>query len=151
MKLIEDVKKPSKEEQRIATESFNILESVLKQLSSQNPVIEIEETKDRIRIPIHTLRLLSKILQVTAQGKPISIVPQEMEVTTQSAAELLGCSRPHLIKLLETGVIPYTLVGRHRRVKFEDLQKYKKALKISQKKLLIELMQQDQDYNMYDS
>ena len=151
MKLIEDVKKPSKEEQRIATESFNILESVLKQLSSQNPVIEIEETKDRIRIPIHTLRLLSKILQVTAQGKPISIIPQEMEVTTQSAAELLGCSRPHLIKLLETGVIPYTLVGRHRRVKFEDLQKYKKALKISQKKLLIELMQQDQDYNMYDS
>jgi excisionase family DNA binding protein len=124
---------------------------VLKQLSSQNPVIEIEETKDRIRIPIHTLRLLSKILQVTAQGKPISIIPQEMEVTTQSAAELLGCSRPHLIKLLETGVIPYTLVGRHRRVKFEDLQKYKKALKISQKKLLIELMQQDQDYNMYDS
>jgi excisionase family DNA binding protein len=151
MKLIEDVKKPSKEEQRIATESFNILESVLKQLSSQNPVIEIEETKDRIRIPIHTLRLLSKILQVTAQGKPISIIPQEMEVTTQSAAELLGCSRPHLIKLLETGVIPFTLVGRHRRVKFEDLQKYKKALKISQKKLLIELMQQDQDYNMYDS
>jgi hypothetical protein len=52
---------------------------------------------------------------------------------------------------LEEGVIPYTTVGRHRRVKFEDLQKYKKAMKASQKKLLIEMMKQDEEYTMYDS
>jgi excisionase family DNA binding protein len=64
---------------------------------------------------------------------------------------MLGCSRPHLVKLLEEGVIPFTTVGRHRRVKFEDVQKYKKALKATQKKLLIEMMQQDEEHNMYDS
>jgi excisionase family DNA binding protein len=120
-------------------------------MSSQNPEIEIEETGERIKVPIQALRLLSKILHVTAQGKPVSIVPLAMEVTTQSAADFLGCSRPHLVKLLEEGVIPYTTVGRHRRVKFEDLQKYKKAMKASQKKLLIEMMKQDEGYNMYDS
>lgn len=151
MDSINEIKKPTKEEQQVALESYNALDSVLKQISSQNPEIEIEETKERIKIPIQALRLLAKILHVTAQGKPISIVPLAMEVTTQYAADFLGCSRPHLVKLLEEGVIPYTSVGRHRRVKFEDVQKYKKAMKASQKQLLIEMMKQDEDYNMYDS
>jgi excisionase family DNA binding protein len=151
MNPIDEIKKPSKEEQQVALESYNALDSVLRQISSQNPEIEIEETGERIKVPIQALRLLSKILHATAQGKPISVVPLAMEVTTQSAADFLGCSRPHLVKLLEEGVIPYTTVGRHRRVKFEDLQKYKKAMKASQKKLLIEMMKQDEEYNMYDS
>lgn len=79
------------------------------------------------------------------------IVPLAMELTTQSAADFLGCSRPHLVKLLEEGTIPFTLVGRHRRVKFDDLQKHKKAMKALQRKLLIDMMKQDEDYNMYDS
>jgi excisionase family DNA binding protein len=151
MNSIDEIKKPSKEEQQVALESYSALDAILKQISSQNPEIEIEETGERIKIPIQALRLLSKILRVTAHGKPISIVPLAMEVTTQSAADFLGCSRPHLVKLLEKGLIPYTSVGRHRRVKFEDLQKYKKALKATQKKLLIEMMKQDEEYNMYDS
>lgn len=151
MNSIDEIKKPSKEEQQVALESYNALDAVLKQISSQNPEIEIEETGERIKIPIQALRLLSKILHATAQGKPISIVPLAMEVTTQSAADFLGCSRPHLVKLLEQGIIPFTTVGRHRRIKFEDLQKYKKAMKASQKKLLIQMMKQDEEYNMYDS
>lgn len=151
MNPIDEIRKPSKEEQQIALESYNTLATVLKQISSQNPEIEIQETKERIKIPIQALRLLSKILHATAQGKPISIVPLAMEVTTQSAADFLGCSRPHLVKLLEEGVIPYTSVGRHRRVKFEDLQKYKKAMKASRKRLLAEMMKQDEDFAMYDS
>ena len=30
---------------------------------------------------------------------PISVVPIATEMTTQAAAELLGCSRPHFVKL----------------------------------------------------
>ena len=151
MNSIDEIKKPSKEEQQIALESYSALDAVLKQISSKSPEIEIEETGQRIKVPIQALRLLAKILQATAQGKPISIVPLAMEVTTQSAADFLGCSRPHLVKLLEEGAIPYTTVGRHRRVKFEDLQRFKKAMKATQKKLLIEMMKQDEDFKMYDS
>lgn len=147
---IDEIRKPSKKDQQIAIQSYQTLEAALRRISSQDPEveIEIEETRERIRIPIQALKLLSKILHATAQGKPISIVPLAMEVTTQSAADYLGCSRPHLVKLLEEGVIPFTRVGRHRRVKFEDLQNYKKAM---QRKLLIEMMKQDEEYNMYDS
>lgn len=150
---LDEIRKPSKKDQQIAIQSYQTLEAALRRISSQDPEveIEIEETRERIRIPIQALKLLSKILHATAQGKPISIVPLAMEVTTQSAADYLGCSRPHLVKLLEEGVIPFTRVGRHRRVKFEDLQNYKKAMKALQRKLLIEMMKQDEEYNMYDS
>lgn len=151
MNPVDEIRKPSKEEQQIALESYSALDAVLKQISSQNPEIEVEETGERIKVPIQALRLLSKILYTTAQGRPVSVVPRAMELTTQSAADYLGCSRPYLVKLLEDGLIPHTKVGRHRRVKFEDVQKYKRAMKITQKRLLIEMMKQDEEFNMYDS
>jgi excisionase family DNA binding protein len=86
-----------------------------------------------------------------SKGKPISIVPIATELTTQAAAEYLGCFRPHLVKLLEKGAIPFTKVGKHRRVKFEDVAKYKAKMKKKQEELLTEIMQADEDSGLYDS
>jgi len=73
------------------------------------------------------------------------------EMTTQSAAEFLGCSRPHLVKLLETGEIPFTKVGKHRRVKFEDIVNYKNKMKARQEKILMDIMKTDEELGLYDS
>ncbi|MGO1521611.1 MAG: helix-turn-helix domain-containing protein, partial [Sphingobacterium sp.] len=73
------------------------------------------------------------------------------EVTTQKAAEILGCSRPHLVKLLEEGEIEYTKIGKHRRIKFEDVMKYKQSRKEEQKKHLIDIMNADEETGLYDS
>ena len=150
MRQLENLTRPSKEEQRIAMESYSALEEVLKELKN-DPEIEIEKRKDKIRIPLNALKLLAKILKVTSQGKPISIVPIAMEMTTQAAADLLGCSRPHLVKLLEEGKIEFTKIGKHRRVKFEDILAYKKKMKEEQKRLLIELMRADEESGLYDT
>lgn len=146
-----DIKKPSKKEQIAAMKSYNALAATLEDLRSENLEIEIEETSEKIKIPLKALKLLAKILKATSQGQPISLVPIATEMTTQAAAELLGCSRPHVVKLLEEGNIPFTLVGRHRRVKFEDVMNYKKQMKLNQEKLLIEMMRSDEDLGLYDS
>jgi len=150
MELI-DIKKPSKEEQRAALESYNALAASLAQLRSENPEIEIEETEEKIRIPKSALLLLAGILKEIGKGRPISIVPVATEITTQAAAEIIGCSRPHLVKLLEDGVIDFTKVGKHRRIKYEDVVKYKKEIKSRQKRLIGEIMESDEEAGLYDT
>lgn len=146
-----DIKKPSKEEQRTAMASYDALASTLKQLRSENPEIEIEETEEKIRIPISALRLLADILKQLSKGNPISIVPVATEMTTQAAAEFLGCSRPHVVKLVENGDIPFTKVGKHRRILYEDLVNYRKEMKSKQRDSISKLMEMDERSGLYDS
>jgi excisionase family DNA binding protein len=151
MESIDEIMRPTKEEQKAAMESYDALASTLEQIHSDFPEIEIEETNERIKIPLNALKLLAKILKETSQGKPISIVPIATEITTQAAAELIGCSRPHLIKLLEKGEIKFTKIGKHRRIKYQDVLEYKKKIKAEQRKLLIEIMKSDEESGFYDS
>jgi|UniRef100_UPI0040476D18 excisionase family DNA binding protein len=151
MDSIDEIIRPTKEEQKTAMESYDVLASALSQIQSDYPEIEIEETNERIKIPLNSLKLLAKILKATSQGKLISIVPIATEITTQAAAELIGCSRPHLIKLLENGEIKFTKIGKHRRIKYQDVLEYKKKVKTEQRKLLIEIMKADEESGLYDS
>jgi excisionase family DNA binding protein len=150
MELI-DIKKPTKEEQKAAMESYAALAARIEQLHSENPEIEIEETEEKIRIPKSALILLTRILKEISLGNPVSIVPIATEITTQSAAELLGCSRPHIVKLLEEGTIPFTKVGKHRRIKYEDLIHYRKQMKAHQKAKIREIMELDEESGLYDT
>jgi len=153
METLNELSRPSKEEQKLAQKSYLSLASAIEHLKANLSVaeIEIEETGEKIKLPIRALSLLGKILKAMSQGKPISIVPVATEVTTQSAAEMLNCSRPHLVKLLEEGKIEYTKVGKHRRIKFEDVMKYKQQMKDEQKQHLIDIMNTDEESGIYDS
>ena len=151
MEALDYIKRPTKQEQRVAIESYSALSSILSQLKQDDTEIEIEETNDRIKIPFKALKLLSEILKSMSEGNPISIVPIATEVTTQKAAEILGCSRPHLVKLLDQGEIDFTMVGRHRRILFEDVIKYKNEMKQIKKKHIIDIMNFDDEIGLYDS
>ncbi len=151
MSTTKEAKRPTSEEQKVAMEAYDRLIESLKHIHSEYPEIELEETKERIKLPLKTLRLLSVILKEIARGNPVTVIPVATELTTQSAAELLGCSRPHLIKLLERGEMAYTKIGRHRRIKYQDVMAYKTKLKKEQRRLLIEMMKADEEDGLYDS
>jgi excisionase family DNA binding protein len=151
MQVSEQIRRPSKLDQKIASESYAALASVIEQLNDEQAEIEIEETSEKIKIPLSALKLLGEILKAMGQGKLISIVPFSAEVTTQAAAEILGCSRPHLVKLLEDGKIAFTKVGKHRRVKFDDIMSYRKQMKEQQKQHIIDIMNLDEETGLYDS
>ena len=151
MKALESVKRPSKKDQLVASESYSALASAIEQIESEQPEIEIEETTEKIKIPLSALKLLGDILKAMGQGKLVSIVPIATEMTTQAAAEILSCSRPHLIKLLEEGKIAFTTVGKHRRIKFDDVMQYRDQMKNNQKQNIIDIMNFDEETDLYDS
>ncbi len=74
--------------------------------------------------PVHDLLLL--ILKNLQAGRAISIVPEHQQLTTQRAANILGVSRPFLVRLVESGDIPFHMVGSHRRIYLRDLLDYKR-------------------------
>jgi hypothetical protein len=49
------------------------------------------------------------------------------------------------------GKLPYTKVGKHRRIKYEDLRLFKKEMKDRQRKKIQELMKLDEQSGLYDT
>lgn len=99
-------------------------------------------------LPRHALELLRDLLAEMAQGNAVTVVPTHAELTTQEAANILNVSRPHLIKLLEEGTIPFTRVGSHRRIRIQDLIAYKAERDERSQQAMDELTRQAQELDM---
>lgn len=80
---------------------------------------------DALVVPREAAVLFAQVLGYLAEGKGVQVMPAASMLTTQQAADFLNVSRPYLIKLLESGAIPFEKVGTHRRIAFGDLIEYK--------------------------
>jgi excisionase family DNA binding protein len=121
-------------------------------LASYSPNYQTSELKlspqETITIPAKVLPQLMEILKYFAEGNQVKIVPIKEELTTTEAAEILNVSRPYLVNLLETGMIPFRKVGVHRRILLQDLMAYKEDIDIKRSSVLAELTAQAQELNM---
>ena len=89
--------------------------------------------------------LLIDVLRHLGKGDAVTLVPVSQMLTTQQAADLLNVSRPHLVGLLEGGEIGHVMVGRHRRVRAEDLFAFKARRDDTRSKALQTLADLDAD------
>jgi len=80
----------------------------------------------QIDISPSAAQALFEVVHFIADGKAVVVDSIDKVMTTGKAADLLNVSRPFLCKLLDSGEIPHHMVGRFRRVKYEDLLAYKK-------------------------
>jgi excisionase family DNA binding protein len=115
----------------------------------------VEEQADgsnsvRLEVPPATLRLLSQILALMARQQTFVLYPESSELTTKQAAEVLGVSRPFLIRVLEAGEIPYRKIGRHRRVLMKDVLSYKQTTQVKREAAMDELVKISEDIGGYD-
>ena len=114
-------------------------------------IFDKEDKPHRIVLQTSALRLLVDILGELALGNAVKVVPVHAELTSQEAADLLNVSRPHLVKMLEEGAIPFTKTGRHRRVRFSDLMAFKQRRDEQSQEAMEALVQQAQELGMgYD-
>jgi excisionase family DNA binding protein len=141
---------PQDEDAQLSRESSRILAPHINSAARHIKIIEPDGTEQSALIPAAAYRLLVDVLTQMAQGNAVTLIPIHAELTTQEAADLLNVSRPYLIKQIEAGAIPYHKIGRHRRIRFEDLMAYKQQVDAARSQALDELVAESQALGLYD-
>ena len=68
--------------------------------------------------------LLEGLLDAVRRGADVTLLASDKELTPNQAAQLLQVSRPHLVKIMDRGLLAYRLVGSNRRIAKADLLDY---------------------------
>jgi len=144
---LSDVDLPVQEERDRARDALRELAPLrsrrLVHVRSEDPDREVD-----VVLPARIFDALLELLRHTAEGNAVTLVPVHAELTTQQAADLLNVSRPHLVKLLEEGAIPFHRTGRHRRVLAKDLFAFRDRRREESREAFEELAAISQDHDL---
>ncbi len=97
----------------------------LRRLAQNSSAKLVEKGGESMAIPTSIRTLIAEIARNMEAGKAVSVVAEHQELTTQRAANILGVSRPYLVRMVEDGKLAFHIVGSHRRVYLSDLLEYK--------------------------
>lgn len=81
---------------------------------------------DSVEIPAGVYQVLRQVVEAMQAGRAVTVAPQTKMLTTQQAAELLGVSRPTVIKLIEDGKLAAETPGKRRRlIRLDEVLRYR--------------------------
>lgn len=70
---------------------------------------------DRVELTEQVHALLEQVVQALSNGQSISILTRDQEISTQQAADILGLSRPTVVRLIDDGDLTAHIPGVVRR------------------------------------
>lgn len=127
------------------------LEDAIRHLSNEAPTLTLHNNSTiHVELPPTMLDMLLQITQAMSQGLAISIVPHNMMLSTQEAADLLGISRPTLVRMVEEGKIPFEKKNRHRRLYLRDVVQYRERQRRDSNEALDDMVADTEMYGFYD-
>ena len=103
-----------------------------------------------VRLPRVVVDALVDVVEALRSGHEVSVIAGQKWLTTQEAADILGVSRPTLVKLLETGEIPFEQPGLHRRVRPADVLAYQERARAERRESLKRMMKIAAESGMYE-
>lgn len=105
---------------------------------------------ETIELPEPVYRVLREVVDAMARGQGVTLVPRNTKLTTQDAADVLGISRPTLVRLLEAGKIRYEQPRRHRYVRLADVIDYQRRMRRERRDGLRRMAEEGQEAGLYD-
>jgi excisionase family DNA binding protein len=89
--------------------------------------------KDEVlSLPPKVAALLEAALERLLQGERVAVLAEDVEISPNEAAEILGMSRPLVVHRMDVGDLPFRYVGKHRRAKLKDVLAFKKEVDAQQ-------------------
>lgn len=106
--------------------------------------------EDTIELSAEMVDILKHVVTAMRQGMAVSIVPQHTMLSTQQAADLLGISRPTLIRILDDGEITFFQKRRHRQLYLTDVLEYQKRQRRVADESLSDIVADAEMFGEYD-
>ncbi len=93
--------------------------------------------------------LLKDIVENLEKGRSLVLMPEEQQLTTQRAADLLGMSRPYLIQILNAGF--HWQASPDRRIALRDVLTYAKRRAETRRAALEQMTRDAFEAGLYDN
>jgi excisionase family DNA binding protein len=140
----------SANEAHIAHEASRVLEAhpAGAKLSVRVQLVEAGQELTSLEMPPSVVQLIRTILKEMGEGKALTLVADDAEITTNQAADLLHVSRPYVVGLVEKGELPARMVGKQRRLPLKDVLAFKKDNEAKRRATLSELVALDQELGL---
>ena len=139
---------PTAQEAALARTSGQSLSRLIHKNRPLTLAVTDAELDQPIELPAGAVALLMDVLEAMAAGRGVTIIPENAELTTVQAADVLNVSRPFLINLLEKKALPCRKVGTHRRIRMEDVMAYKTRIDAEREAILDQLVAEAQENDM---
>jgi excisionase family DNA binding protein len=90
-------------------------------------------TAEARALPAEAARAVRAILDRLYAGGKVAVLGEDAELTPNEVAEIVGLSRPLVVRRMEAGDLPFRWVGSHRRSSLSDVLAFKAKLGKQQK------------------
>jgi len=103
-------------------------------------------------IPASLAGVLALAAQAMMSGYAVSVTIHSGLLTTKQAADMLACSRQHVVKLIDDGKLRAEKMpgGTHRRIRLNDLLEFMNKEDIRRDKLMNEMAAITEEMGGYD-
>ena len=115
---------------------------------SDIPYKLVSDSGESVDLPDEMVSVIGDVAREMSRGYEVAVLSRQRAVTTQEAADILGVSRPYVVKLLESGQMPFHHAGTHRRVELQDVLDYKEKRDQVRRDSLRALTQESQSMGM---
>lgn len=101
--------------------------------------LSTDHPDQHVELPVELVELVLSAATAARKGQDVTVLRRNAQVGTQQAADILGLSRPTVVKLIDSGVLPATVPGTSRRkIRLADVIAYGESLSETRSKFIAE-------------
>lgn len=104
-----------------------------------------------VELPESLFQVLLQVATAMKAGLAVTVAPHHLMLSTQEAADLLRISRTTMVRLLETGMIPFDKPSRHRRIRLDDLLEYRRRQRSQAELAFADMIADTERLGLYDA
>jgi excisionase family DNA binding protein len=105
----------------------------------------------QVALPGQVYEILLQVVTAMNAGLAVTVAPHHLMLSTQEAADLLGVARTTLVRLLDSGAIPFDKPSRHRKIKLVDLLEYRTRQRSRAELALADMVADSERLGLYDT